>query len=115
MLGRPIVGGIGDRRLEDRTHGTGPPRRRQVLDVLAVRADIADVRKRERDDLAGIGRIGQYFLIAGQRGVEAQFRLGFARGAETQSLEHCPVGQDQDGGGARLRPGRGRALRFGNG
>jgi hypothetical protein len=42
-----------------------------ALDVLVVGADIADMREGEGDDLPGIGRVGQDFLIAGHRGVEA--------------------------------------------
>jgi hypothetical protein len=41
------------------------------FDVFGVGADVADMGKREGDDLAGIGRVGHDFLIAGHRGVEA--------------------------------------------
>ncbi len=46
-------------------------RRRRRLDVVAIGADIADMREGEGDDLAGIGGIGDDLLIAGHAGVEA--------------------------------------------
>jgi hypothetical protein len=59
MFGRAIVRRVGDVGLEDRADRAGASRRRQVLDVFVVGADIADVREGEGDDLAGIGRVGQ--------------------------------------------------------
>ena len=44
--------------------------RRGRFDVFDVGADIADMGKGERDNLARIGRVGQDFLIAGNRRVE---------------------------------------------
>ena len=41
-----------------------------VVDAGAV---IADLRIGEDDDLAGIGGIGEDFLVAGQRGMEDHF------------------------------------------
>jgi len=65
-------------------------RRRQVdgFDVVLVGADIADMRESEGDDLPGIGGIGEDLLVAGHRGVEADFADGMAGGAEARSLEH---------------------------
>ena len=40
------------------------------LEVGRVHAVVADVRVRERDDLAGVARIGEDLLVAAQRGVE---------------------------------------------
>ncbi len=53
-----------------------------ALDILVVGADIADVREGEGDDLPGVGRIGHHLLIAGHRGVEADFADRLALGAE---------------------------------
>ena len=54
---------------------------RPRLDVLGVDAGVADVRIRQRDDLPGVRRVGQDFLVAGHRGVEHHFagRAGRAR------------------------------------
>jgi hypothetical protein len=58
---------------------------RQVFNVLVIGADIADMREGEGDDLAEIGGIGEDFLVAGQRRVEADFRLSPCR------WRQCPV------------------------
>ena len=39
--------------------------------VIVIGTDIANMRKGEGDDLSGVGRVGQDFLIPGHRGVEA--------------------------------------------
>ena len=57
-------------------------RRIHGLDVLVVDADIADMGKGEGDDLPGIGRIGEDFLIAGHRGIEADFAHRLTDGAK---------------------------------
>ena len=74
------------------------------LDVLLVGADIADMREREGDDLSGIGGVGEDFLIAGHRGVEAHLADRVAGGAEAEAFEHGAVGEHQEGGGRRLGP-----------
>ena len=43
------------------------------LPVLGVDAVVADERVGHRDDLAGVGRVGEDFLIAGHGGVEHDF------------------------------------------
>ncbi len=77
------------------------------LDILVIDADIADMRKSEGDDLAGIGGIGEGFLIAGHAGIEADLAdrrliasMGAGMGAEAAPPEHRAVGEDQRGGGA---------------
>ena len=64
-----VIGGLGDRRRAPRPRAAGVV----VSMSSCVGADIADMGKGEGDDLPGIGRIGQDFLIAGDRGVEADF------------------------------------------
>ena len=95
MAGGAIVGRIGDVGLEDRADRAGAGRRVEVFDVLVIGADIADMRKGEGDDLAGIGRVGEDFLIAGQRRVEADFGDRAAGGAEAAAFDHRAVGQHQ--------------------
>ena len=46
---------------------------RHGFNVFVVCAYDADMGKGEGDDLAGIGRVTEYFLIAGHGGVEADF------------------------------------------
>ena len=53
-----------------------------AFDVLGVDAVVADLRVGHRDDLAAIARIGEDFLIAGHRGVEADLAVDLAVGAE---------------------------------
>ena len=50
--------------------------------VIAV---VADLRARHRDDLTGIGRIGEDLLVAGHARVEHDLAGRFARGAGRQS------------------------------
>jgi hypothetical protein len=79
------------RRLADRCADDEPARRRGGrLDILAVGADIADMREGEGDDLAGIGRVGQDFLIAGDRGVETDFADRLARRADAAPPKTVP-------------------------
>ena len=91
---------------------TAPARasRVEILDVLVIGADIADMREGEGDDLAGIGRVGEDFLIAGERGVEAHFGDGAAGGAQASPLDHRAVGKDQQRGRHFARPGGGGAV-----
>ena len=65
------------------------------LDVVDVHADVADVRIRERDDLAGVGRIGEDLLVAGHRRVEDDFARGVALGADRATSEDAAVGKRQ--------------------
>ena len=78
--------------------------RGQILDVLVIGADIADVGKGEGDDLPQIGRVGENFLVAGQRGVEADFGLRLTGGADAVTFNDGAVSKHQNGGGLCLRP-----------
>ena len=71
-----------------------------ALVVFLVRADIADMRESEGDDLAVIARIGQHFLIAGHRGVEADLAHRRSRGAEALAPDSGPIRQHEDAGRA---------------
>ena len=56
------------------------------LDVLAVDAVVADVGVRHRDDLAGVGGVGQHLLVAAERGVEDHLAGGLARRGRSRAL-----------------------------
>ncbi len=91
------------------------------LDILGVGADIADMGKGERDDLPGIGRIGQRLLVAGHAGVEADLahrRRRVRMGAEPATPEDRTVGQHERGRGTLrhlVRIGVGRRIGVGGG
>ncbi len=60
--------------------------------------------EREGDDLAGVGWVGQGFLIAGHAGVEADLADGggwAGMGAEAAAPEDRAIGQDQGRSGPR--------------
>ena len=61
-----------------------------------VRAVVADLRVREDDDLAGIGRIGENFLISGDGGIENDLAVSFRARTKTTALEDCSVLQGED-------------------
>ena len=105
MTGGAIVGRVGDVGLEDRADRAGAGGRVEVLDVLVIGADIADMREGEGDDLAGIGRIGEDLLVAGQRRVEADFGDRAAGRAQPAPLDHRAVGKNQQRGRRFARPG----------
>ena len=65
------------------------------FDVLGVGAGVADVRIRQRDDLPGVGRIGENFLIAGHRGVEHHFTNGLPVDAYRGAAKHTAVFERQ--------------------
>ena len=99
MLGGTVIGWLGDVVADDQATGCG----RCAFQIFDIRADVADVRKSEGDDLPGIGRVSQNFLVAGDRGVEADFADVAAGGADSPAPKHRSIAQNQDGG---------RALRF---
>ena len=60
------------------------------LDVFRVDAVVADVRIRQRDDLPAVARIGEDFLVAGQRGVEHHLADRLAGGADRMPWNTVP-------------------------
>ena len=98
---------IGARSTQPRTPPVAQARR---LDVLVIGADIADMREGEGDDLPGIGRVGQDLLIAGHRGVEADFADRDAGSARALALDHGAVGENEKRG-RRLDAPRERTAR----
>jgi len=99
-----VVRGRGDRCAQDHPARAGGRRQVDGLDILFVGADVADVGKREGDDLARVGRIGEDFLISGHRGVEADLAHRMAGGAKAMTFQHRAVGEHQHGRGRGLRP-----------
>ncbi len=61
--------------------------------------------KCEGDELPGIGGIGENFLIAGHRGVEADFADRLAFRAEAKTFQHGAIGQHEKRGRFEVRPG----------
>ncbi len=81
------------------------------FNVLVIRADIADMREGEGDDLPGVGGIGHHLLIAGHRGVEAHLAHRAADRAEALAPDHGAIRQNEDSRrafGLRVRKMRGR-------
>ena len=107
MVGSAIARRRGNVGLEDCANRAGTIGRGQVLDVFLVGADIADMRKGEGNDLAGIGRIGENFLVAGKRGVEADFRFADARRAKALAFDDGAISQNQQCRWLEFSPARG--------
>ncbi len=58
MASSAVVGRVGNRRVDDDAASRRGASQIARLDIFFVRADIADMRKGEGDDLPGVGRIG---------------------------------------------------------
>ena len=71
------------------------------LAIVVGDAVVADERAGHRDDLAGVGRVGEDFLIAGEGGVEAGFAFDAAgRGvAKRGAVENAAVLEGEACGG----------------
>jgi hypothetical protein len=65
--------------------------------VESVGADVADVRIGETDDLPGVTRVGEDFLIAGERGIENNFAAAARAGAGAAALKYAPVFERENG------------------
>ncbi len=95
MLGGTVARRIGDIGLEDDADGTVPGGRRQIFDVFLIRADIADVREGEGDDLAEVGGVRQDLLVTRKRRVEADFGLDLAGRADALAFDHGAIGKNE--------------------
>ena len=69
------------------------------FDVLGIHADVADMRIGQRNDLAGVARIGEDLLIAGDRGVEHHFADRRTGGADRMTTKDRAVGECENCGG----------------
>ncbi len=88
----------------DRSRGG---RRIDDFDVLVVDADDPDMREGEGDDLGGVGRICQDFLVARHCRVEADLADRGAGRADPEALDHRAVRKNDNARrDARKPPGR---------
>ncbi|MNY06805.1 hypothetical protein D3C86_1395780 [compost metagenome] len=71
------------------------------FDVLTIHPDIADMRIRQRDDLPGIARVGEDFLVTGDSGVEHHFADGMAGSADGIATKDRAVCKRENGGRKR--------------
>ena len=97
VLAGPVAGGLRYRRM----HNAAPDARGggevRCLDVLGIGAGVADVREGKHHDLPGIGRVGEDFLISGNRGVEANLACGLSNRANAEALNNQAIGQNNRG------------------
>jgi hypothetical protein len=59
--------------------------------IVAIRADISDVRVREADDLPGITGVGENFLITGETGIENDFAASMGASTRRTAVKNSPV------------------------
>ena len=79
---------------DDEAGGKDPAR----LDVLRVDAGIAHVRIRQCDDLSRIRRVGEDFLVAGDRGVEHHLADALPIGTDRLSVKAGAIGEREQCG-----------------
>jgi len=65
--------------------------------IEAVGADVADVGVGKADDLTGVTRVGENFLIAGERGIENDFAAAARARAGGTALKYAPVLERENG------------------
>ncbi len=61
------------------------------LVVHRIDAGVADMRISQGDDLARVGRIGEDFLVTGDRGIEHHFADGLTFRADGNSAEQTAI------------------------
>src|ERR1700676_1836209 len=66
--------------------------------VVEICANVADVRIRQTDDLAGIARVGENFLITGEAGIENDFAAAARDGPRGAAVKYATVFQSESGG-----------------
>src|ERR1035437_8285893 len=91
LRGAPV--GTDGRKLADaQALDKGPGR----LVVRLVSAVVADLRVGEHHNLAGIGGVGEDFLVSGQRSIKNNFTPAFARSAIAVTAKDAPVFERQN-------------------
>ena len=81
------------------------------FDVLGVDAVAADVRISQRDDLPAVARIGENFLVTGERGVEHKLANGDPVGADGTALKDRAICKGEDSGGQDWQQEEGSGIR----
>ena len=61
--------------------------------ILEIRADVADVRIRQADNLPRIAWVGENFLVTGEAGIENNFAAAARDGARGAAVKDAPVFQ----------------------
>ena len=69
--------------------------------VIEIRADVADVRIGEANDLPGVTGIRKNFLITGEAGIENDFAAAARDRAGSAAVKYAPVFQGECGGPVR--------------
>jgi len=69
--------------------------------VVEVRADVADVRIGQANNLPGVAGIGENFLITGEAGIENNFAAPARDGAGSAAVKDAPVFERECGGSMR--------------
>jgi len=85
---RRAKAGSKNRQIPDNQTGGLDPAR---FHIFGIDAGIADMRIGQRDDLAAIARIGEDFLITGDRGIEHHFADRMTGRTNRKTLENRPV------------------------
>ena len=90
-LGRsPVGSNLGEfannQRFDVRTGG---------LFIVEIGPDVADVRIGQANNLSGIARIGENFLVTGKAGIENNFATPAGDGAGRAAVKYAPVFERQ--------------------
>jgi hypothetical protein len=72
--------------------------------VVEVGTHVSNVRICQADDLSGVARVGEYFLVTGEAGIENDLAAAARDRARRAAVKDAPVFQ---------REGRGSVLNFG--
>jgi hypothetical protein len=59
--------------------------------VVQIRANVADVRIGETDDLPGVAGVGENFLVTGEAGIENDFAAAARDSAGRAAVKSAPV------------------------
>jgi hypothetical protein len=63
------------------------------LFILEIRANVANVRVREANNLPRVTWVGENFLVTGEAGIENDFAAAARDGARSASVKEAPVFQ----------------------
>ncbi len=91
FVGAPVAGDGGE-LAHDEAFDVGP----RGFVIVAAGAVVADLRVGEDDDLAGIGGVGEDFLVAGERGIEDDLAGALGGRTKAPALEDGAVFQGED-------------------